>query len=131
MLETPKMEAKEAALLNPLQLAYMGDSVWEMLVRSRLIFQKKNVHHMHTECVQRVNAAAQAQAMELIHPMLTEEESSIFQRGRNAHARHPSPRHQAPADYAEATGFEALMGYLYLTGALERIRQLADVIFEK
>ena len=131
MIPGPKMEEKEAALFSPLQLAYVGDSVWEILVRSRLAEQRMNVRHMHTECVRAVNAGAQARGLELIRPVLTEEESAIVLRGRNAHPHHPSPRHQDPGDYAEATGFEALMGFLYLTGNYERLYALRDIIFSK
>ena len=128
-MEIRRMEKAEAAMLNPLQLAYMGDTVWEMIVRSRLIFRKLNVHHMHKECVAHVNAGAQAKAMEKIRPGMTEAETAIFLRGRNAHAKHPSPRHQDPADYAEATGFEALVGYLYLAGDLDRLREIEEIVF--
>jgi len=115
------MTEKEAGLLNPLQLAYLGDAVWEKMVRERLIRQRKNVHHMHQECVEMVNAAAQARHLALLKPYLSEQESAIVLRGRNAHAKHPAPRHQDAADYAEATGFETLVGYLYLVGARERL----------
>ena len=131
MTEIPRMEPREAALLNPLQLAYMGDAVWEMIVRSRLLAQRKNVHHMHTECVNSVNAAAQARDMARIRPGLSDEEAEIATRGRNAHAKHPAPRHQDPADYAEATAFETLLGYLYLTGNFDRIRWIQEIIFEE
>ena len=127
--EQEVLSPREAAMLNPLQMAYMGDAVWEFLVRRRLIHQKLNVHHMHTECVRNVNAAAQARAMDRIRETLTEEESAVYLRGRNAHAKHPSPRHQDPADYAESTGFEALMGYLYLTGNQARIREIETMVF--
>ena len=78
LMDLPRMEPREAAMLNPLQLAYMGDSVWEMIVRNRLILQRRNVHHMHTECVRTVNAGAQARAMRLLQPFLTEEEKAIL-----------------------------------------------------
>ena len=130
MLDLPRMEVREAALLNPLQLAYMGDAVWEIMVRSRLLSQRMNVHHMHTECVRQVNAAAQAGYMKAIRPCLTEEELAIVQRGRNAHAKHPSPKHQDPGDYAESTGFEALLGFLCMTGQEERLREIRDLILE-
>lgn len=123
------MEDRTAGLLNPLQLAYMGDAVWEIVVRSRLIHQQKSVRHMHTECVQSVNAAAQARNLEKILPLLTEEEKAVVLRGRNAHSRHPAPRHQNPADYSEATGFEALLGYLYLTERYDRIHEIQETIF--
>ncbi len=114
--------------MNPLQLAYVGDAVWEILVRRYLVFMRFNVHHMHTESIRRVNAGAQAGYMLLLQERLTEEEAAIVQRGRNAHARHPSPRNQNPADYAEATAFEALIGYLYLTGSMERISEIAGLL---
>ena len=131
LMDLPRMEPREAAMLNPLQLAYMGDSVWEMIVRNRLILQRRNVHHMHTECVRTVNAGAQARAMRLLQPFLTEEEKAIVLRGRNAHAKHPSPRNQDPADYSESTGFEALLGFLYLTGSEKRLKELVEIIFGK
>lgn len=122
---------EEAERLNPLQLAYMGDSVWETVVRTRLILQKRNPRRMHEECVKMVNAAAQARHMTVIRDSLEEKELSIANRGRNTHAKHPAPKHQIQADYAEATGFESLFGYLYITGQDDRIRELADIIFER
>ena len=127
--ELPHMEEKDAAMLNPLQLAYMGDVVWEMMVRFRLILLHKNVHHMHTECVNSVNAASQAKNLERIRPILSETEEHIVQRGRNAHARHPAPKNQSQADYSEATGFEALVGFLFLTGQSERLREIDRLLF--
>ncbi len=128
LLSDQKMEPREAALLSPLQLAYLGDAVWELLVRETLILQKLNVHHMHTECIRRVNAASQAGYMALLQPFLTEEEAAVVQRGRNAHARHPSPRNQNPADYSEATAFEALIGYLYVAGDRSRLSEMIVII---
>ena len=128
-MEFDKMTVREASQLSPLQLAYIGDSVWEIIVRSRLLHQKMNVYNMHIECVKTVNAAAQAKGLSYIHHIMTEDEKSIFLRGRNAHSHHPSPRNQNPADYAEATGFEALLGYLYLTGNFERLKEIEKIIF--
>ena len=126
-----RMEEKDVLLLNPLQLAYMGDTVWEFMVRSRLIRQKKNVRNMHRECVDAVNAGAQAQFLARIRDRLTETELNVYHRGRNAHPHHPSPRNQNPADYAEATGFEAVMGFLYLTGQEERLREMEEIIWNE
>ena len=131
MKERFRMDEREALMLNPLQLAYMGDSVWEITVRTRLIARKKNVKHMHRECVEAVNAGAQARFMERIMPMMTPTEMDVFLRGRNAHPHHPSPRHQDRGDYAEATGFEAVLGFLYLTGQDERLSALEDAIWEE
>lgn len=125
------MEKTEARLLNPLQLAYLGDTVWELLIRQELVFAKRNVNHMHHDCVSAVNAHAQAESLEKITPLLDEEEADIVRRGRNAHARHPAPRNQDPADYASATGFEALLGFLYLTGQEERILALYGSIIRE
>jgi len=122
--EAQPMTEDAARLLNPLQLAHIGDTVWEMLIRTRLIYQGKNLRHMHHLAVAGVNATAQAAAMRRIEACLTEAEDAIVHRGRNAHARHPAPKHQDPADYRAATALEALMGYLYLTGQDERLLEL-------
>lgn len=116
----PLTEA-EARLLSPLRLAYMGDTVWELLIRQRLLHSGKSVRHMHQGAVGGVNAAAQAEALRRIEPMLTEAERDVMLRGRNAHARHAAPKHQQQADYQAATALEAVFGYLYLTGQEERI----------
>lgn len=122
--EFPPMTADQARLLNPLQLAYIGDSVWDLLIRSRLIYRGRNVHNMHRDATSRVNAGAQAAALARIASLLTPEEEDIVRRGRNAHARHPAPKNQNPADYQSATGLEALIGFLYLTGQEARALEL-------
>ena len=121
--QTPPMTEAEARLLNPLKLAYLGDSVWELMVGSRLIDQGYNVRHMHREAVASVNARAQAEALQRMTSLLSEAEAEIVRRGRNAHPHHAAPRHQELADYQAATALEALMGYLYLTGQEDRIKQ--------
>lgn len=118
------MTPEAARLLNPLQLAYLGDTVWELMIRSRLLYLGRNVHHMHRDAVAGVNAGAQATALSRLNGLLTDEEADIVRRGRNAHARHPAPRHQNPADYQAATGLEALFGFLYVTGQEDRLRTL-------
>ena len=125
------MNERDAGLLNALQLAYIGDTVWELIIRYQLITQRLNVHHMHKECVASVNAHAQSQILERILPVLTEPEKEIVRRGRNAHPKHKAPRNQDPDEYAASTGFEALLGFLYLTGQDERIRQLTVIIREE
>lgn len=122
--ESVPMAEEKARLMGPLQLAYMGDTVWDLLIRSRLVFRGLNVRHMHQGAIASVNAAAQAAALRRIEPLLTETEAGVVQRGRNAHAKHPTPKNQDPADYAAATGLEALIGYLYLTGQDERLLAL-------
>lgn len=122
--ESAPMAPEKARLLNPLQLAYLGDSVWDLLIRSRLLYAGRNVHNMHRAATGSVNAGAQAQALERMAPLLSPEEAEIARRGRNAHARHPAPRNQNPADYQAATALEALVGFLYVTGQEERLLAL-------
>lgn len=124
------MNKNEASQLNALQLAYIGDSVWELIVRFDLIIQKLNVQHMHKQCISFVNAHSQSQLLSSIYDILSESEQEIVKRGRNAHARHPAPRNQNPDDYAMSTGFEALLGFLYLTGQDKRIRELTEYMKE-
>ena len=124
------MDEQEAQQMNALQLAYLGDTVWEMIVRYDLIIQKLNVRHMHQRCVSLVNARSQSGILLSLKDALTEPEKEIVRRGRNAHAKHPVPKNQDPDDYALATGFEALLGYLYVTGQNDRISELTDQIKE-
>ena len=126
-----RMTEQEAMQMSPLQLAYIGDSVWEMIIRVELVFRKLNVHHLHEGSVRRVNAAAQAASAGRIRPFLDAGEEETFRRGRNAHTKHPAPKNQNPDDYAAATGFEALLGYLYLTGQDARIENLVQIITEQ
>lgn len=124
------MEQHDALQLNALQLAYLGDTVWEMIVRYHLIMKRFNVHHMHKDCVNLVNAHSQAVILQKIQDELNETETEIVRRGRNAHAKHSAPRNQDPDEYAASTGFEALFGYLYLTGQNDRINTLVSIIKE-
>ena len=118
------MDAQKVRMMNPLQMAYIGDTVWDLMVRTLLMETGHNVHKLHKLATGQVNAGAQALAAEKITPHLTEDEAEIMRRGRNAHSRHGAPKNQDPAAYAAATGLEALVGYLYLTGQLERLREL-------
>lgn len=122
--ESAPMEESRARMLNPLQLAYIGDGVWELLVRSRLIYKGCSARHIHKEAVTCVNAGAQAEAFRRIEPLLTEPEADVARRGRNAHAHHAAPKNQEAADYRAATALEALIGYLYLIGQEERLLTL-------
>lgn len=125
--EFAPMTEEAARLLNPLQLAFIGDTVWDMLVRTRLVYRGRNLRHLHQDAVACVNAAAQAGALKRLESVTSEAEGDILRRGRNAHARHPVPKNQDPADYASATALEALVGYLYLTGQEERLLFLFDL----
>ena len=122
--ESTPMEESRARMLNPLQLAYIGDAVWELIVRSRIIYKGRSARHVHKDAVACVNAHAQSEAFRRIEALLTEEEADIARRGRNAHAHHAAPKNQDAADYRAATALEALIGYLYLTGQEERLLTL-------
>lgn len=125
MLEVQDLGSeREALLLSPLQLAYIGDTVWDLMVRTNLLYTGKNLHNMHCAAVLRVNAKAQAQALSRLNDKLTLEEADMVRRGRNAHPRHGAPKNQDPAAYSQATGLETLIGYLYLTGQNERLKEL-------
>lgn len=124
------MDDQDALQMNALQLAYLGDTVWEMIVRYDLIIQKLNVRHMHQRCISLVNAHSQSEILRSLTDTLTDSEKEIVRRGRNAHAKHPVPKNQDPDEYAMATGFEALLGYLYVTGKNDRISELTNHIKE-
>lgn len=121
------MTETAAKLKSPLSLAFIGDTVWDLLVRRRLLKSSEKAGALHRSAIQQVNAGAQAQASLLIQPCLTEAEGEIFRRGMNAHAKHAAPKNQDPMDYSRATGLEALFGYLYLSGQIERIAELFDI----
>ncbi len=125
------MDAERARLMGPLQLAYLGDTVWDLLVRTGLVLRGLNVRHMHREAVARVNAGAQAEAFRRLRDRLTEAEESVALRGRNAHPHHGVPKNQNPRDYADATALECLMGYLCVTGQEARIEELFRIAQEE
>ena len=110
--------------LNPLQMAYVGDTVHDLYVRSMLLSRGMAVGKMHRQAVRMVSAGAQARMLACIEPELTQEEADIARRGRNSQAKHAAPRHADPADYAHATALEALWGYLYLSGQTARLDEL-------
>ena len=117
--------------LSPLTLAFMGDTVFDLFVRERLICQaNRPVNKLHNLASKTVNAASQAEAVKKIMDMLTEEELAVFRRGRNTHTNHKA-KNATEGDYHYATGFEALFGYLYLKGNIERLRELFDIITEE
>lgn len=123
ILPSPNLLKTEARLIGALELAYIGDTVYDLIVRTRMI-HSGSVKDIHRAAVAQVNATSQAAAARLILPMLTEEENDVYRRGRNAHAHHSAPKAASVSDYASATGLESLLGYLYLTGDFPRINQL-------
>lgn len=115
--------------LSPLPLAFVGDGVFDLLVRKYLIIKGNcPVKKLHNRAVAMVNCAAQARYLrEVLMPVLTERELELCKRGRNAHVGH-IPKNAAKADYHHATALECLFGYLYLNDDKERIEQLFDLI---
>lgn len=115
-------------LLSPLTLAFTGDAVFSLFIREMLVCDaNRPVGELHRLSVQSVKASAQAAAMRKIMPLLTEKELEVFKRGRNAHTSH-TPKNQSGCDYHYATGFEALIGYLYLKDEGERLNLLLNEV---
>ena len=124
------MTEREAAQYSPLTLAYLGDAVYEQLVRERLVCESnRNTGELHKLSTLRVCASFQSAAADEILPMLTEKELSVFKRGRNA-TGNTVPKHTSVADYRRATALECLFGYLHLTGNNQRICELFDTIWK-
>lgn len=110
--------------MNPVALAYMGDAVYELLVRQYVLAQPNNKSHfMHKAATGLVSAKAQRATLERLLPHLTEEEEHVVKRGRNAKSGTP-PKNADMIDYRHATAFECLIGYLYFEDRIERITEL-------
>lgn len=117
--------------ISNLGLAYIGDGVYELMVRSYLCLQGKATNKgLHKAAVKYVAAPAQAQAVKVILPRLSEEEGDVFRRGRNA-SPHTIPQHASREEYAAATALETLFGWLYLRGDTERLNELFGTIMEE
>ncbi|MBB6675028.1 Mini-ribonuclease 3 [Cohnella nanjingensis] len=117
-------------LLSPVVLAYVGDAVFEVYVRQRLVAGlTRKPHELHRAATRYVSAAAQARLLARWQPLLTEEEADIAKRGRNAKSGQP-PKNADPGDYRHATGLECLVGYLYYRGERERLERLIGLAFE-
>ena len=125
------LEDQDLRSYSPLTLAYIGDGIYELIIRTVLV-RKGNcpVNQLHKKASSLVKAGAQSAIMEVIEEKLTPEELSVYRRGRNAHSP-TMAKHATMADYRRATGFEALMGYLYLTEQWERMLQLIKKGIEK
>lgn len=117
--------------LNGLTLAFVGDAVYELMVRNMLTDNTEpTVNDLHKQCVKYVNADFQADAIDRLLPLLSEEEITFFKRGRNAKSAHV-PKNKTQAQYHKATGFEALFGYLFLKGDAERLNELFAITVKK
>lgn len=117
--------------ISNLGLAHIGDGVYELLCRSYLCARgDRTVEALHRDTIAMVNACAQARYMDRLLPLLTPEELDYYRRGKNAHV-HAVPKSATPAQYAKATGLEALFGALYLAGKTERLNQLFCALLEE
>ncbi len=116
-------------LLSPSVLAFVGDAVYGLYVRSKLAEINRPSGELHRSSVRLVNAVAQSAALKLIEPELSEAELAIFKRGRNFHTS-TAPKSATKGEYHTATGLECLFGFLYLSGQTERADSLFEIIWE-
>ena len=124
MHEIFQMEEVDIHSYSPLTLAYIGDSIYDLIIKSIIINHgNKQVNKLHKETSGYVQASTQSQMMRVLQEMLTEEEHAVYKRGRNAKSVSPA-KNQSITDYRRATGFEALMGYLYLKKEWKRMLDL-------
>ena len=121
-----KLNPKE---YSPLPLAYIGDSVYDLFVRTKII-EKGNRHvtDMHKEAVKFVKAHSQAESIHAIEDKLTEDEIRVLKWGRNA--KSTPPKNADVTDYRYATGFEALIGYLYVSGEEDRLKEVLNMAYD-
>lgn len=121
-----KKDEQEVNLMPPLVWAYVGDCVYELYVRTKLVEETKlKPHALHIEAIKRVKAQAQAETLNKIYEELTDKEKDIVRRGRNAENHH-LPKNANIQDYMYATAFEALIGYLYLTKQNDRLKEILE-----
>ena len=124
-------ETIDPRALNPLALAFVGDSVLELLVRTRLArHHRMSAGKLNVEKVKYVSARAQFREEQLLEPLFTEEELAVFKRGRNA-SKASVAKHASPEEYRASTGYECLLGWLYLTGQMARVEELFDALWQQ
>ena len=130
MQELFQMKEVDIKEYSPLTLAYIGDSIYDLIIKSLVVNEgNRQVQKLHKETSMRVQASAQSKMMRAIQEHLTEEEHAVFKRGRNAKSVSPA-KNQSITDYLRATGFEALMGYLYLKKEWKRMLELVKIGLE-
>jgi len=125
-----KFTEEQAKFINPLVLALIGDGVYEVFIRTYLVEQNReaNVQKIHLKAVSYVKAEAQSTYMKQIVDELTEEELGVFKRARNTKSN--APKNADVANYRWATGFEALIGYLYILNRMDRLNYILNKIVE-
>lgn len=122
---------KKPSEYSPLVLAYIGDAVYEVYTRERILCENPDMpaHKLHTENIKYVKADAQSRSVSAVEKVLTEEETAVLKRGRNAKSK-MSPKNADIVDYRRATGLETLFGYLQLNGEGDRLSELMKIAFE-
>ena len=126
-----KMTRDQIRAISNLGLAHMGDCVYEMLCRAYLCKQgHQTVGQLHGDTISMVKATYQAKFADKMLPLLTEEEMAYYRRGKNAHP-HAVPKSATPAQYAKATGVEALFGYLFLSGQKDRANEIFNLVIKE
>lgn len=121
-----RCEEQDVRAYSPLTLAYIGDGIYELVIRSVVVERaNRSANDLHKKTVKYVKAPAQSAMIQALEQELTEEEEAVYKRGRNAKS-YTTAKNASMGDYRRATGFEALMGYLYLTGQTERLLYLVD-----
>ena len=128
---TIQLPADEIRGISSIGLAHLGDGVYELLVRTWLCAHGKATGKgLHRATIELVCAPKQAELSEKILPLLTEEEHAVFKRGRNA-SKASVAKHASPEEYRASTGFECLLGWLYLNGQLDRVHQLFETLWQQ
>lgn len=124
------LDRQDVRSYSPLTLAYIGDGIYELVIRTVVVGQgNQPVSRLHQQTSRFAKAQAQSEMMEVLMPLLSKEEVQIYKRGRNAKS-YTTSKNASVNDYRRATGFEALMGYLYLTGNMERLLELVKTAVE-
>ena len=130
MLFTQKSEV-DIHEMSPLARAFVGDAELELLVRARLVGTTRlQPNRLHTVATHYVSAHAQNLELDIIEPMLTDAEAAVLRRGKNA-SKATVAKHATVQEYRASTGFECLLGWLYLNGQLERVHQLFEVLWQQ
>ena len=127
MQEVFQMKEVDVNSYSPLTLAYIGDSIYDLIIKSLVINQgNRQVNKLHKETSMYVQASTQSLMMRAMQEELTEEEHAVYKRGRNAKSVSPA-KNQSITDYRRATGFKALLGYLYLKKEWKRMLDLVKI----
>lgn len=122
--DTFQCKDADVRALSPLTLAYIGDAIYDLVIRSVVVERaNRSANDLHKKTVKYVKAEAQSKMIQELLPELTEDEEAVYKRGRNAKS-YTTAKNASMSDYRKATGFEALMGFLYLTNQTDRMLYL-------